>query len=162
MTPRKELFVKIKNQLKTITALEMVDLHRKQFESEKFPNLLVAALIRINRITWVTMTEQNQEGTATVDIIFYCRDGWNEQHAGTNDLNEGLTEMDILDEIAEKLQFLSGEQFTWLEQIEDETEEQGMAGIFSYRQSFSTNIYRKLAPKYQNKTVKLTPNGILT
>lgn len=154
MTPRKELFIKIKERLQEIPQLELIDLHRNQFESDKFPNLFVAALIRINKISWETMTEQNQEGTATVDVVFYCRDGWNEQHAGTKDHNGGLTEMDLLDEIAEKLQFLCGEQFTALEQFEDETVEQGMAGMFSYRQSFSTMIYRKLAPRYSNKNIQ--------
>ena len=33
MTPRKELFIAIKNALKTIPQLEYVDLYRKQFEN---------------------------------------------------------------------------------------------------------------------------------
>ena len=155
MTPRKELFIKIKETLMTIPQMELVDLERKQMQSDKFPDLFVAALIRINKITYETMTEEKQEGNVSVDVILYCRDGWLNQHNGTEDLEHGLNEIDLLDAIAEKLQFLQGEQFKPLQQTEDETEEQEMTGMFSYRQSFSTMIYRKLAPKYQPKKITL-------
>lgn len=155
MTPRKELFIKIKEALMTIPELELVDLERQQMQSDKFPDLFVSALIKINRISYETMTEQNQEGATSVDVILYCRDGWLNQHNGTEDTEHGMTEIDLLDAIAEKLQFLKGEQFTPLQQIDDETQEQTMQGMFSYRQSFSTMIYRKLAPKYQNKTITI-------
>lgn len=155
MTPRKELYIKIKEALMTISQLELVDLDRKQFDSQKFPEILVSALIRINKIEWETMTESNQEGTATVDITLYCRDGWMDQHNNTEDPQHGLMEIDLLDAIAEKLQFLQGDYFKPLQQTGDETEGQDMDGMFSYRQSFSTMLYRKLAPKYQNKTINL-------
>lgn len=155
MTPRKELFIKIKEALVTIPELELVDLERQQMQSEQFPDLFVSALIKINRISYETMTEQNQEGTTSVDVILYCRDGWMNQHNGTEDPEHGLNEIDILDAIADRLQFLKGDQFTQLQQTEDETQEQTMRGLFSYRQSFSTQIYRKLAGKYQLKNIKI-------
>lgn len=155
MTPRKELFIKIKTALMTIPELELVDLERQQMQSDKFPDLFVSALIKINKITYETMTEQNQEGTTSIDVVLYCRDGWMNQHNGTEDAEHGLNEIDLLDEIAEKLQFLLGDQFTPLQQTDDETQEQTMKGMFSYRQSFSTMIYRKLAPKYQTKKITL-------
>ncbi len=155
MTPRKELFIKIKEALMTISELELVDLERQQMQSDKFPDLFVSALIKINKISYETMTEQNQEGTTSVDVVLYCRDGWMNQHNGTEDGEHGLNEIDLLDEIAEKLQFLSGDQFKPLEQTEDETQDQSMNGIFSYRQSFSTRIYRKIAPRYQTKKISL-------
>lgn len=155
MTPRKELFIKIKEALMTIPELELVDLERQQMQSDKFPDLFVSALIKINKITYETMTEQNQEGNTSVDVILYCRDGWLNQHNGTEDTEHGMNEIDLLDDIAEKLQFLKGDQFTPLQQTDDEPQEQTMQGMFSYRQSFSTMIYRKLAPKYQNKTITI-------
>lgn len=155
MTPRKELFIKIKQALMTIPELELVDLERQQMQSDRFPDLFVSALIKINKITYETMTEQNQEGTTSVDVVLYCRDGWMNQHNGTEDFEHGLNEIDLLDEIAEKLQFLIGDQFTPLQQTDDETQEQTMQGMFSYRQSFSTMVYRKLAPKYQTKKITI-------
>ena len=155
MTPRKELFIKIKQALMTIPELELVDLERQQMQSDKFPDLFVSALIRINKITYQSMTEQKQEGDANIDVILYCRDGWMNQHNGTEDFEHGLNEIDLLDDIAEKLQFLTGDQFTALEQVEDETEEQSMSGMFSYRQSFNTNIYRKLNPKYSPQKINI-------
>lgn len=151
MTPRKELFITIKNKLKEIPELEYISLFRNQFnESEEdFPTYWTAALIRINKITYQTMTEHNQEGSVSIDVILYCKDGWMDQHNNTSDPESGLMEIDLLDVIAEKLQFLYGDQFQPLQQIEDETEEQTIEKIMSYRQSFVTNIYRKLAPKYQ-------------
>lgn len=155
MTPRKELFIKIKETLLTIPQLELVDLERGQMQSDRFPDLFVSALIKINRISYETMTEQNQEGNTSVDVILYCRDGWMDQHQGTTDFEHGLNEIDLLDAIAEKLQFLFGEQFKPLQQTEDEIMEQSMKGLFSYRQSFSTMIYRKLAPQYTTQKIKL-------
>ena len=146
MTPRKEIFIKIKEALQTIPQLELVDLDRGQMSAEKEPHLFVAALI--------TMTEQNQEGRASVDVTLYCRDGWLNQYQNTEDTEHGLNEIDLLDAIAEKLQFLQGEQFKPLEQIGDEIDSQTMKGNFAYRLSFDTMIYRKLAPKY--KTVKMS------
>lgn len=155
MTPRKELFIKVKEALVSIPQLELVDLERGQMQSDKFPNLFVSALINITRISYETMTEQNQEGNTSVDVVLYCRDGWMDQHQGTADFEHGLNEIDLLDAIAEKLQFLFGEQFKPLQQTEDEIVEQSMQGLFSYRQRFSTRIYRKLAPKYQPKKVTI-------
>lgn len=155
MTPRKELFIKTKEALMSIPQLELVDLERQQMQNDKFPDLFVSAFIRINKITYQSMTEQKQEGEASIDVILYCRDGWMNQHNGTEDSEHGLNEIDILDAIAEKLQFLNGDQFTPLEQFEDETEEQSMSGMFSYRQSFNTNIYRKINPKYQPTKINI-------
>ena len=155
MTPRKELFVAVLGQLQTIPALEIVDLYRAQFENNKLPNIFTGALIRINKIDWECMTEQNQEGQVNIDILFQCKDGWMDQHQKTTDPNFGLTEIDIIDEIAEKLQFLKGEQFTELHLISDETLEQSESGIMSYVISFKTMIYRKLNNQYPQKR-KLT------
>ena len=155
MTPRKELFVTVLGQLQTIPALEIVDLYRAQFENNKLPNIFTGALIRINKIDWDCMTEQNQEGQVNIDILFYCKDGWMDQHHLTTDPNFGLTEIDIIDDIAEKLQFLKGEQFTDLHQTSDETLEQSHEGIMSYVISFKTMIYRKLNNRYPHKR-KLT------
>lgn len=157
MTPRKELFIKIKDALKSIQKLELIDLDRGQMSAEHQPHLFVAVLIKINRINWETMTEQNQEGNTSVDVTLYCRDGWLNQYQSTSDLEHGFNEIDLLDEIAEKLQFLQGEQFKPMQQTSDETESQSMQGIFAYRQSFSTLLYRKLAPKYTYKAMSLKP-----
>lgn len=157
MTPRKELFIKIKKALMGIPELELIDLNRGQLKGQNHPQLFVAALIQIGSISWETMTEQNQEGRAVVEVTLHCRDGWMNQYQNTQDIEEGLNEIDLLDKIAERLQFLKGEQFKPLEQTSDEVVEQGMGGIFIYKQSFSTMIYRKLKPKYQPVKVSLNP-----
>ena len=144
ITPRKELFIAIKKALMEIPELELIDLDRGQMSSEHFPHLFVSALINIK-----------QEGRAEVEVTLYCRDGWANQHQYSKDFVEGLNEIDLLDKIAEKLQFLYGEQFKALEQTEDETQSQTMDGIFAYTQRFSTKIYRKLAPKYTLIKIKL-------
>ena len=155
MTPRKELFIKIKQVLDAIPQLEYIDLHRNQFDDQSFPDSMVSALIKINKIDWQNMPEQSQEGNTTIDIVLYCRDGWMDQHNGTTDAGHGLNEIDLLDTIAAKLQSLKGDYFGALHHMDDETEQQDMKGIFVYRQSFSCNLYRKLAPKYQPKTITI-------
>ncbi len=155
MTPRKELFIKIKEQLQSIEALELIDLYRGQFENpnSSYGDIWTAALIRIGRISYETMTEHIQEGTASVDVLFYCKDGWTDQHNTTADDEHGLLEIDVLDEITDTLQFLQGEQFKPLELTEDDTEGLTADGIMSYRVSFSTRIYRRT--RYDYTPIKL-------
>lgn len=155
MTPRKELFVKIKKALEQIPALELVDLQRNQMTSERFPNLFIAALINIGSIHWETMTEQAQEGKASISIDFYCRDGWRNQHQQTEDAEEGLMEMDIIDQISEAIQFLRDEQFRVVTLDSDEVINQSMEGIFQYRLTFSCLLYRYLNPQYFNLKIKI-------
>ena len=155
MTPRKELFIKIKEVLALIPELELVDLQRKQFSNpkENYPTYWTAALIDIKNITWETMVEQKQEGKCNVEIILYCKDGWLDQHNGTSDDEHGLIEIDLIDTIVEQLQFLQGDYFKPLHQTADETEDSD-GEIMSYKISFSTVLYRKINPKYTFK--KLT------
>lgn len=153
MTPRKEIFIKAKEALMTIPQLELVDFNRKQFESEDFPNLFVAALISIPNIEYETMTEEGQTGTATVTVTLFCRDGWMDQHNGTTDPEHGLMEIDLLDAIAEKLQFVYGDQFAPLQQTNDAEDTADMGGMFAYSQSFDTRVKRKLGRKYTNRPI---------
>ncbi len=155
MTPRKELFIKIKEALALIPQLELVDLQRKQFSNpkENYPTYWTAALIDIKNINWESMVEQKQEGKCNVEITLYCKDGWMDQHDGTADNEHGLIEIDLIDTIVEQLQFLQGDYFKPLEQTADETEDSD-GEIMSYKISFSTVLYRKINPKYTSK--KLT------
>lgn len=153
MTPRKELFIKIKQALETIPELELVDLDRAQFNQEDFPNLFVAAMISIEKIEYETMTQQIQEGKTAVKVTLYCRDGWRNQHNGTADPEHGLIEIDLLDAIAEKLQFLKGDQFKPLQQTEDNAEDVEMKGMFAFSQTFDTRIFRQVGSVYNTKTI---------
>ncbi|ROI09785.1 hypothetical protein EGI11_03235 [Chryseobacterium sp. H3056] len=137
----------------TISQLELVDFNRNQFESEKFPKLLVAALISIPGVQYESMTEEGQIGTAEVAVTLYCRDGWRDQHNGTTDPEHGLIEIDLLDEIAEKLQFLYGDNFAPLQQTNDEEQEVDMSGMFAYKQTFDTRIKRKIGRKYTTRSI---------
>ena len=155
MTPRKELFIKTKEALALLPVLELVDLQRKQFNQpkENWPSYFTAALIEIKAIKWETMVEQKQKGVTTLDVTFYCKDGWMDQHNGTADPDHGLIEIDVIDSIVETLQGLRGDSFTPLdldnEESVDEVEE-----IMSYKISFSTIIYRKINPRFSKQ--KLT------
>ena len=123
MTPRKEVFIKMKQSLSELTVLELVDLQRKQFSQpkENYPSYFTAALIEIKAIDWQTMVEQRQEGKATVDVIFYCKDGWMDQHNDTTDPEHGLIEIDVIDAIVEKLQGLRGVTFKQLDLAKEES-----------------------------------------
>jgi hypothetical protein len=155
MTPRKELFIKIKQALSEISQLELVDLQRKQFTNpkENYPSYWTAALIDINNIAWEAMVNQRQEGFCNVDVILYCKDGWLDQHNGTADDEHGLIEIDLIDEIVEKLQFLQGDYFKPLHQTSDESEDSD-GEIMSYKISFSTILYRTINPKFTLKKLK--------
>lgn len=154
MTPRKELFIAIKTALATVPQFELVDLYRKQgIDAFEF----TAALIRTGKIEWQTMTEQNQAGNCIVDVLLFCKDGWMDQHHLTGDPEHGLIEIDLIDSIAEKLQFLKGEQFEPLLQVEEDEEEIDLPGIMAYRISFATMFFRKLNPKYTKTAVTLKP-----
>lgn len=145
MTPRKECFIAIKEQLANVAGLERVDLYRGQFEngSNNYPTEFTTVLIGINSVEWETMTNKMQEGQATIDVILYCKDGWMDQHLGTADPDHGLTELDLIDGIVDALQFLKGNTFTQLEQNSEETEEQDYDRLMSYRMGFSSTFYKR-------------------
>ena len=153
MTPRKELFIKIKQALNTISSLEYIDLNRNQFGSDKFPDCMISALIKINGIQWERMVEQIQEGDSSVEVILYCRDGWRDQHNDTSDAEHGLIEIDLIDDIAEALEDLKGDYFTTLELTNDDAEQEDMQGVFAYKLTFSTKLFRKIKPTYSLKTI---------
>lgn len=158
MTPRKELFIKIKQALSELPELELVDLQRKQFSTpkENYPSYFTAALIEIKSIAWQTMVEQRQAGNATVEVMLYCKDGWMDQHNGTADPESGLIEIDLIDKIVEQLQGLQGDYFKPLDQTNDEAVDEADE-MMSYRISFSTVIYRKINPKHTLKKLTVQP-----
>ena len=157
MTPRKELFIKIKEALMAVPELELVDFFRGQFSDgkENYPDIFTGALIRINNMRYETMTENKQEGDCTIDVILYCKDGWMDQHNTTADPGHGFMEIDLQDAIVEKLQFLKGEQFKPLQQTDDDTEDINQEGVMSFKSTFSTRIYRRIKPKYSNVSITL-------
>ncbi len=158
MTPRKELYIKTKEALMTIPQLELVDFFRGQFNNgkENYPDIWTAALIRINNIRYDTMTEHNQEGETSIDVILYCKDGWMDQHNSTADPEHGFMEIDLQDAIVKKLQFLKGEQFQPLQQTDDDTEDANHEGVMSFKSTFTTRIYRKILPKYTKRRITIT------
>lgn len=158
MTPRKEVFIKIKESLSELPVLELVDLQRKQFSQpkENYPSYFTAALIEIKAIDWQTMVEQKQEGKATVDVVFYCKDGWMEQHDSTTDPEHGLIEIDVIDSIVEQLQGLKGETFKQLDLSKEETVDEAEE-MMSYRLSFTTVIYRTINPRFSKKKITIPP-----
>lgn len=156
MTPRKELFIKIKEALTQIPELELVDLQRKQFSNpkENYPTYWTAALIEIKAIRWESMVENKQEGECTVEVILYTKDGWLDQHDTTADNEHGLVEMDLQDAIVEKLQGLQGDCFKPLDLINEANEEQD-GEMMSYRLSFSTLIYRRINSQFSTRRITL-------
>ena len=159
MTPRKELFTKIQEALKNgVQELELVDLQRKQFANpeKNYPRHWTSALIDIKAIRWESMVENKQEGECTVDVTLYCKDGWLDQHDGTADANGGLTEIDLIDAMVESLQFLKGDYFKPLE-LSNESSEDVDSEIMSYTLSFTTLIYRRVNPRYSNRTITINP-----
>lgn len=158
MTPRKEIYIKIKEALKQIPELELVDLQRKQFSNpkENYPTYWTAALIEIKAIRWESMVENKQEGECTVDVILYTKDGWLDQHDTTADAEHGLVEIDLQDAIVENLQFLKGDYFKPLE-LTNEVNEDEDSEMMSYRLSFSTLIYRRINPKYSTRKITINP-----
>ena len=157
MTPRKELFIKVKQALATIEGIELIDLQRGQFDNPEngYPEIWTAALIQVMPIAYETMTQHVQEGECEFHIDFYCKDGWTDQHLGTVDLEEGLMELDILDKITDTIQFLQGEQFKPVQQVREEELRLSDDGIMSYRITFTTHIYRQTPYPYEPKKIKL-------
>lgn len=160
MTPRKEIFVNVKQALSLINALELVDLQRGQFDREdkQYPNCYTAALIQVMPIQYQTMTEKVLEGQCTFHIDFFCKDGWIDQFNSTPDQDHGLIEIDVMDEIINTIQFLQGDYFKPVQLTNEEELRISEDGIMSYRLTFSTLVYKRLDYKYQNIT--LNPSNV--
>lgn len=160
MTPRKELYIKIKQALKNIPAIELIDLQRKQFSNPEkgYGDYWTAALVKISAIRWESMVEQKQEGVCTVEVTLYCKDGWMDQHDGTTDADDGLTEIDLIDDIVENLQFLEGDFFRALE-LSNESSGDDSSEIMDYTLTFTTNIYRRINAKYSGVKFKINQSN---
>lgn len=158
MTPSKEIFVAIQNALKPIEALELIDLDRKQFNKgkENYPGCFTAVLIKIPRINYETMVEQVKEGKATVEVVLYCKDGWMDQHQNSADPNNGLIEIDLIDDIVEALEGLTGASFTQLEQTVEEENEISEDDLMSFNIGFSTTVYKTVNKKFSSKKLTIT------
>ncbi len=158
MTPSKEIFVEVQKALKNIDALELIDLNRRQFEKgkENYPGVFTAALIKMPSIKYESMVEQVKEGTAEIEILLYCKDGWMDQHQNTADPNNGLVEIDLIDSIVEELEDLKGISFTELEQTLEEENEISQEDLMSFRILFYTNVYKKINPKYTKRGLTIT------
>ncbi|MDV6170223.1 hypothetical protein R1T16_17435 [Flavobacterium sp. DG1-102-2] len=158
MTPRKEIFDITRQVLEQITQLELIDLYRNQFggAKETYPQYWTAALIKVNNIQWEDMVNQRQEGTVTVDIYLYTKDGWLDQHNTTADAQNGLIEINLIDEIVNKLQSQQGTQFKPLQQTDDVIEDNSLEGIMSYRLSFETNVYKQVNYPYTNRKITIS------
>lgn len=160
MTPAKEIFVEIQKKLKPITALELIDLDRKQFNkgSENYPGCFTAALIKLPSIQYESMVEQIKEGTADIEVVLYCKDGWMHQHQKTADPNNGLTEIDLVDTICEALEGLCGNSFTSLEQTSESENEISEDDLMSIRIGFFAKVYKTINKKYTNRGLTITTN----
>ncbi len=160
MTPSKEIFIEVQKALKPIAKLELIDLDRKQFQKgkENYPGNFTAALIKFPRIQYQSMTEQVKEGTAEIEVILYCKDGWMDQHQKTADANNGLTEIEVIDDIVEALEGLCGISFTDLEQTLEEENEISEDDLMSFRIVFSSKVYKTVNKKYTNRGLTITRN----
>ena len=162
MTPRKELFIAVKQKLQTIPQLELIDLDRGQLDApeDHYPELFTAALIRINAVNYTAMTEQSHQGTARLEVRLYTKDEWMDQHAQTADPDHGLNEIDLLDAMAEALVKTAGNAFTELH-LESEGQVPDPHNRLVWVQTYFTHIYRKINPKYTMQTINPTPDVIL-
>ncbi len=140
MTPRKELYIVIKNALTPINAIELIDLHRNKL---KLPELFTAVFIKINQIEWQNMTNQNQEGKCSVALTLICQEGWANQFNNTTDANDGLSEIELLDTIIAKINGLHGNSFTDL-QLASEADNEDETNTTSYTLTFECLVYRNL------------------
>lgn len=157
MTPRKELFASAKAHLDAIEEIEYVDLQRGQFErsEENRPQWYTACLIKVPSINWEMMTQNRKEGTATLEVFFYCKDGWMDQHNGTSDPEDGLIEIDLIDKIVDALQFAYGEYFKPLNQTSDQEHKCNVEGLMAYKITFSSKVYQLVKPKYELKKLSI-------
>lgn len=154
MTPRKRIFNSVRDKIKTISGIEMVDLQRNQMGNpeKNYPTLFTTALISLKNISWETMTNQLHEGKTVVEVSLYVKDGWIDQHDKSAD---DFNEIDLIDEVIEALQGLFGDGFRPLNLI-NENAGQDYVEMMEYKLEFSTSIYQTINQKYTNKSISIS------
>lgn len=150
MTPKKEIYLAIRNKVGQIAGIEYVDINRKQYGPGKdnYPQYYSAVLAEVKSIQWETMVEQLQQGIATIEVTLYTLDGFADQFLGTSDADDGLAAIELIDEIADNLQFLYGNTFEPLQQTSEESTDTEADGIMAYRLSYTAVVYRRVAARY--------------
>ena len=159
MTPAKELFIAIQARLKTIAKLELIDLDRNQFNKgrDEYPGCFTAALIKTPRIEYETLVGQTKEGNAEIEIILYCKDGWLDQHQNTSDIENGLIEIDLIDDIVNTLEGLQGISFNSLQQVSESENEVAEDDLLSFSIVFNAKVFKTINKKFTNSNVTFTP-----
>lgn len=150
MTFKKEIYLAIRNKVGEINDIEYVDINRNQYGPGKdnYSQYYTAVLIKITNIQWETMVEQLQEGTATIEVMLYTLDGFAEEFLDTQDADDGLAEIELIDDIADKLQFLYGTLFKPLQQTAEEVANTEIEGLMAYRLTYTCLVYRKATARY--------------
>ncbi|MEH0007840.1 MAG: hypothetical protein V6Z82_03870 [Flavobacteriales bacterium] len=145
---REELFCKVKAQIETIPDIRFFDWQKGQFERPKSKNPipLPACLMEISAIAYADLMQQLQEGRAVVSLYLYvggCADNFDE----SAELARGLTDLKIIDTVAEAVQWLAGTQFKPLSQKLEQSLSQTHK-MLAYRLDFETRIYKQLERRF--------------
>ena len=150
MTLRKAIFTAVKQRLKTIQALELVDYNRNQFAGERVPNAFTAGLIKIMPLQVEAMTNHQVEGDITIQVSLFTKDGWLNQYAAND-----FIEIDLIDEVIEALHMIELSHFDKLKLVrEDEIQNTGKAA-WGYILEFQTKTLRSFNYPYSNKTISI-------
>ncbi len=151
MPIRKDIYLNVKEHLKAIKTVELIDLYRGQFGGgipEVYGNIYTACLIDISSIEWETMTGQKQEGNLSISIYLYVKDGFAHQFQGSSDHNNGFNEIDLIETIVNTLQFIKTDGFKPLELSREDSLGSPIKGLMSYKLEFNTRCYHILPQKF--------------
>ncbi|TDL99610.1 MAG: hypothetical protein C4K58_06880 [Flavobacteriaceae bacterium] len=150
MTPRSELFIKIKEALSGLPFFELIDWNKGQFdnpENSLYGTIYTAALISVDGIEWGNRSGEVKEGTATITITLHTKDGYQNQFEGVDDPHEGLSEIYLIDQTTTALEFLTGEYFKPL-QLTNEGGLPTTEGDFAYTLTYETTCFNQLPKRY--------------
>ena len=147
---RKELITSAKTALAAIGKFELIDLQKGQFSDPEgnFGTIYTAALIEVGNIKWETTTGNNKEGEASLKIYLYTKEGFAGQHQGTTSPQDGLQEIELIEQVVEKIEKARGKGLKpFLLESEGAITPPGF-GMMAYQLDFHTYVY------YQNQRYK--------
>ena len=150
MGVRQKLYNTIMAEISSLEKFELIDLQKGQLDNPQktFGTIYTAALVEVDDIVWEDKSNDVKEGKAIVNVYIYTKDGFLDQFVGTPDANFGLPEIDLQENVADKLENLKGEGFKPLYLSNEGALPSPHYGIMAYKLEFTTWVYKQLKQRY--------------
>jgi len=144
MSVRIEIYETLSQKLADLNYFEIIDIYKGQFSDEEANRIshFPCTFVTINSIDYEETMFDLIEGTALIDVHVFFRQ-FSDTEVGSNEQEEALEILTIMDTVVDELQGTSGNFFSELSQVSEED----LSYIYlkpAFKVTFSTIIRKRI------------------